>query len=224
MITPVRWDGDRLVLLDQTRLPTEEVERAYTRLAGGGRRHPHARRPRGARHRRRRRLRRGARRAAERRARLRRRSLADLEEAIKGLAATRPTAVNLFWALDRMRRLVVAGRGHAARPRCASGCSRRRRPSSTRTSPPTAPWARTARRWCPTGARILTHCNAGALATAGYGTALGRDPRRARAGQARAGLGGRDAPGACRARGSPRGSWSRRASRTGSSRTWRRAS
>src|SRR6476661_2245404 len=30
--------------------------------------------------------------------------LTDLEEAIKGLAATRPTAVNLFWALDRMRR------------------------------------------------------------------------------------------------------------------------
>src|SRR5205085_11078250 len=34
--------------------------------------------------------------------------LADLETAIKGLAATRPTAVNLFWALDRMRRVAVA--------------------------------------------------------------------------------------------------------------------
>ena len=33
--------------------------------------------------------------------------------------------------------------------------------------------ARSARSWCRRGARILTHCNAGALATAGYGTALG---------------------------------------------------
>jgi len=30
MITPVRWEDGGLVLLDQTRLPTEEVERAYT--------------------------------------------------------------------------------------------------------------------------------------------------------------------------------------------------
>ena len=36
--------------------------------------------------------------------------MADLEEAIKGLAATRPTAVNLFWALDRMRRAALAHR------------------------------------------------------------------------------------------------------------------
>jgi len=44
------------------------------------------------------------------------------------------------------------------------------------------------------GATILTHCNAGALATAGYGTALGRGPRRARGGQAGVGGGVRDAP------------------------------
>ena len=43
----------------------------------------------------------------------------------------------------------------------------------TRTSPAAARSARTAPRSCPTEARILTHCNAGALATAGYGTALG---------------------------------------------------
>src|SRR5204862_6690203 len=36
--------------------------------------------------------------------------LGDLETAIKGLAATRPTAVNLFWALDRMRRGAIAAR------------------------------------------------------------------------------------------------------------------
>src|SRR2546430_11103634 len=34
--------------------------------------------------------------------------LTDLETAIKGLAATRPTAVNLFWALERMRRVALA--------------------------------------------------------------------------------------------------------------------
>src|SRR5439155_816920 len=37
--------------------------------------------------------------------------LGDLEAAIKGLAATRPTAVNLFWALERMRRVALASVG-----------------------------------------------------------------------------------------------------------------
>jgi len=108
VISPVRWEDGRLVLLDQTKLPTEEVERAYTAWADVAeairtlvvRGAPAigvaaafgvvlAARASGA----------------TTHATL----LADLEEAIKGLAATRPTAVNLFWALDRMRRLVVAG-------------------------------------------------------------------------------------------------------------------
>ena len=46
----------------------------------------------------------------------------------------------------------------------------------------------------PPRARVLTHCNAGALATAGYGTALGVDPRRDRGGERDLGLRRRDAP------------------------------
>src|SRR5439155_17494678 len=37
--------------------------------------------------------------------------LADLETAMKGLAATRPTAANLFWALERMKRGALESRG-----------------------------------------------------------------------------------------------------------------
>jgi methylthioribose-1-phosphate isomerase len=90
------------------------------------------------------------------------------------MAATRPTAVNLFWAIERMKRTLAdaAQRGlsvaelkvrledearaihdedvHSCRTMGAHGAS-----------------------LVPESARILTHCNAGALATAGYGTALG---------------------------------------------------
>ncbi len=44
---------------------------------------------------------------------------------------------------------------------------------TTRTWRAAGPWARSAPRSCRPTRRILTHCNAGALATAGYGTALG---------------------------------------------------
>ena len=146
--------------------------------------------------------------------------LADLEEAIKGLGATRPTAVNLFWALDRMRRgadgpsRAAAGRG----PR-AAGRARRRR-SSTRISRPTAPWARTAPSLVPPGARILTHCNAGALATAGYGTALGIIRAAHERGLVALRLGGRDAAGDAGLAPHRLGDGEGRHSRTGSSPTW----
>ena len=66
------------------------------------------------------------------------------------------------------------GAGRAARSTRSSGGSKPRRARfTTRTSRAAGRWARTAPRSCPTTARILTHCNAGALATAGYGTALG---------------------------------------------------
>ena len=83
---------------------------ATARVAGGGRRDPHPRGARRAGDRRRGGVRRRAGRAARAAARDGDALLADLEAAIKGLAATRPTAVNLFWALDRMRRLREARR------------------------------------------------------------------------------------------------------------------
>ena len=91
------------------------------------------------------------------------------------MAATRPTAVNLFWAIERMKRCVRRGRRRRASRSIRSriGSSARPRRSTTRTSPAAARWAPSAPTVVPDDARILTHCNAGALATAGYGTALG---------------------------------------------------
>ena len=87
------------------------------------------------------------------------------------LRAARPTAVNLPWAMARM-----LARADAARPRTRPSCSRssapRPPPSSRRTAPCARRSARTASQFVPDGARVLTHCNAGALATAGIGTAL----------------------------------------------------
>ncbi len=51
--------------------------------------------------------------------------------------------------------------------------SPKRSASQPTTSPPTARWVGSAPSSCPEGARVLTHCNAGSLATVGYGTALG---------------------------------------------------
>jgi methylthioribose-1-phosphate isomerase len=170
-IAPVRFEGDRLVLLDQTLLPGREVERAYTRwedvaeairtlvvrgapaigvaaafgvvLAARASQAPSTDA-----------------------------LLADLEAAVKGLGATRPTAVNLFWALDRMTRVAEALRARPVdevRARLAAeahailaedlAANRALGDHGAGLVPPNA--------------RILTHCNAGALATAGYGTALG---------------------------------------------------
>src|SRR6202011_2204977 len=90
------------------------------------------------------------------------------------MAATRPTAVNLFWAIDRMKRVF----GEAA----TSGASveqikvrleeEARRIHDEDVASCRAMGAYGAS-MVPETARILTHCNAGALATAGYGTALG---------------------------------------------------
>jgi methylthioribose-1-phosphate isomerase len=98
--------------------------------------------------------------------------LADVEEAIKGLAATRPTAVNLFWALDRMRRLVVSS---TQMPVAALRARLLEEAQAILAEDLAANRAMGVHGvvLVPDGARLLTHCNAGALATAGYGTAVG---------------------------------------------------
>ncbi len=98
--------------------------------------------------------------------------LAAMEQVYKVLASTRPTAVNLFWALDRMKNKLLAvadlpnddiagvllGEAHEI---LAEDLAMNKRMGQYGSE------------LVPLGARILTHCNAGALATAGYGTALG---------------------------------------------------
>jgi len=98
--------------------------------------------------------------------------MADLEVAFKGLASTRPTAVNLFWALDRMSR---TGEALGDRPLEVVRARLLAEAQAILDEDLAANRAlgEHGAALVPPRARILTHCNAGALATAGYGTALG---------------------------------------------------
>lgn len=95
-----------------------------------------------------------------------------LEAGFKVLAASRPTAVNLFWGLERMRRVCssMAGRGNFAVAGRLLAEAHEILEEDIRIN--RAMGAHGAD-LLPDGARVLTHCNAGALATAGHGTALG---------------------------------------------------
>ena len=169
--SPIQWQGDRLVLLDQRQLPADEVYldcRTWPEVAAA--------------------IRSLAVRGAPAigvaaafgvalaglasPARDVDTFLRDLEVAADGLAATRPTAVNLFWALERMRhharshRALPLGELRAALVREAEAIFEEDVASNRRLGALGAELV-------PADARILTHCNAGGLATAGYGTALG---------------------------------------------------
>jgi methylthioribose-1-phosphate isomerase len=98
----------------------------------------------------------------------------EFQKTCELMAATRPTAVNLFWAIERMKH-VFADAAHG-------GCSvdeikQRLEAEARRIHDEDVESCRTmgahGATLVPQDARILTHCNAGALATAGYGTALG---------------------------------------------------
>jgi methylthioribose-1-phosphate isomerase len=88
------------------------------------------------------------------------------------LRASRPTAVNLFWALDRMHAVLAANEGNApaelATKLEAEALALYREDLATCLA-----IGRHGAELIPDGARVMTHCNAGALATAGHGTALG---------------------------------------------------
>jgi len=97
---------------------------------------------------------------------------ADFEQVCQKLAATRPTAVNLFWAIDRMRKLYefLSGRPHdeiCSRLIAEAKLVKQEDIEINRAM------GRNGADLVPDGRTVLTHCNAGALATAGYGTALG---------------------------------------------------
>jgi methylthioribose-1-phosphate isomerase len=91
------------------------------------------------------------------------------------LAKTRPTAVNLFWALGRMREELARALA-APDASVASGRAQLVERANAIVAEDVATCRAIGRAGLaviPARARILTHCNAGALATAGYGTALG---------------------------------------------------
>jgi methylthioribose-1-phosphate isomerase len=144
----VRLEGDAVVLLDQRRLPEEELELwcvsaedvadAIRTLAIRGA--PAI----------------GI--AAAYGLALAARRGEDLDAAHEVLAASRPTAVNLTWALDELRDDPTPERARALHEAEVERCRR---------------MGDNAVELVPDSARLLTHCNTGALATGGYGSALG---------------------------------------------------
>ncbi|TXF13568.1 S-methyl-5-thioribose-1-phosphate isomerase [Pelomicrobium methylotrophicum] len=97
---------------------------------------------------------------------------ATLEHAFEVLARSRPTAVNLFWALERMRHAWKRMAGQPPGLIAATLLEEAHDIFAEDLRSNLAIGERGAA-LVPPGARILTHCNAGALATAGHGTALG---------------------------------------------------
>jgi len=97
---------------------------------------------------------------------------ADFERIYRRLERTRPTARNLFWALERMRAAYEANRG--AGLRAMKRALLKEAKAIEREDAETNRLIGVHGRDVITdGATVLTHCNAGALATAAYGTALG---------------------------------------------------
>lgn len=98
--------------------------------------------------------------------------LRELDEACTVLAASRPTAVNLAWAVDIQRQVIAAHRDGDMAELVAALASRARAIHADEVER-CMRIGEHGRTLIGRGARILTHCNAGALATGGYGTALG---------------------------------------------------
>lgn len=173
MLYPVMWQGDRVSLIDQNRLPAMyarvEIRRsedmavaiktmivrgapaigvaaAYGMYLG----------------------------AREIQADKRDEFLAQLAVVGDMLKATRPTAVNLFWAIDRMLKTARQTVGSVeAIKKILLETAQKLQEEDLQTCQTIGDQGLEALPKSPHKLRLLTHCNAGALATAGYGTALG---------------------------------------------------
>jgi methylthioribose-1-phosphate isomerase len=173
MLPTIAWEGDTIVMVDQRKLPTREiyvtcrtgneVARAITTMVIRGAPAIGVAAAMG--------LALGAQRST---ATGTKQFAVDFQKLADTLAATRPTAVNLFWAIERMKQALAAGvqAGEGVpelrtRLRAEADAIHDADVESCRAI------GRHGSDLVPDGARVLTHCNAGALATAGYGTALG---------------------------------------------------
>src|SRR5262249_20833786 len=162
MVETIEWTSAGVVMIDQTRLPREQAFvtcRSYLEVADAIRTM----------------IIRGAPAigvAAAMGVALGVREGADFETVCSTLAATRPTAVNLFWGIERMRSLKASMDGSPA-----EDIVRRMIEEAQAIRAEDIAICRSIGRHgaglVPDGKTVLTHCNAGALATAGYGTALG---------------------------------------------------
>jgi methylthioribose-1-phosphate isomerase len=162
MIETIRWTEEGVVMIDQTRLPREEVYvtcQDYRAVAEAIRSMVIRGAPAiGV--------------AAAMGVALGVLHGAEFEIVCETLAGTRPTAVNLFWAIQRMKRLYASLRGRPIaeiRQRLVAEALQMRLEDIAINQA----IGRHGAALVPDGTTVLTHCNAGALATAGYGTALG---------------------------------------------------
>ncbi len=96
----------------------------------------------------------------------------QLEEICAVLAATRPTAVNLFWALERMKHFAESNLDRSV-VELKIGLEYEALAITQEDEQINRKMGSNGAPLLPDGSRVLTHCNAGALATAAYGTALG---------------------------------------------------
>lgn len=167
----IEWRDDKVIMIDQTRLPGEEVYNEYTDFQGV------AEAIRGM-------IIRGAPAigvaaamgialgAGDIIADTHESFFKQLDNVCEVMARTRPTAVNLFWAIERMKRVANANRDkdlHSIRAILKAEAISIEEEDLQICKALGANGASLIK----DGATILTHCNAGGLATAGYGTALG---------------------------------------------------
>jgi methylthioribose-1-phosphate isomerase len=165
MVDTVRWTPEGVEMIDQTRLPREQVFvlcKTYQDVADG---------IRGM-------IVRGAPAIGVTAAlgvALGARDAADLDKEFpvicQTLAATRPTAVNLFWAIERMKRRYAELKQAGIDIR--AGLIEEAQAIHAEDIAINRAIGRHGAELIPDQGTVLTHCNAGALATAGYGTALG---------------------------------------------------
>jgi methylthioribose-1-phosphate isomerase len=167
MIRTIEWKDGKVIMVDQTLLPVEEIYREYTTAEEVARAIETM-------------VIRGAPAigvAAAMGIALGMQNVTDqpgvhFEQICERMSKTRPTAVNLFWAIDRMTRR-FAELHSASLEKIKSELALEAQKIYVEDIEANKQMGRYGNELVPKEARILTHCNAGALATAGYGTALG---------------------------------------------------
>jgi methylthioribose-1-phosphate isomerase len=171
VVNTLEWTDEGVVFIDQTKLPTEEIFvtcKNYEEVADAIRTM----------------IVRGAPAigvAAAMGVALGARDLSDgsmdefrrgFDEICRVIGGTRPTAVNLFWAIRRMQRVFEENAGKPI-PQIKGILIDEARRMHTEDIEANRAMGRHGAALLPSEGGVLTHCNAGALATAGYGTALG---------------------------------------------------
>src|SRR4051812_17000734 len=173
MLPTIDWQGDTIVMVDQRKLPgqenyvrcrnAQEVARAIRTMVIRGAPAIGVAAAMG--------LALGMRKSA---AKGTRQFAVEFQKSCDMMAATRPTAVNLFWAIDRMKAAFAEGAQAGEAPdELAARLDREAQAIHDEDVANCRAMGGHGPAMVPDGSRVLTHCNAGALATAGYGSALG---------------------------------------------------